>query len=271
MPNRQTYGLLHRFTGALNLSMDPTGNVSTILPLFGADQNKDATASVINVNPRNDNYAGVQNAVYNYMGSSVYKLRLRLMISIPPAGQETGISSVLYQSGLMLHTWDDLDKTDEAGNTWGSQCQLQFETTTEHTVHPIWNGTDLDSDGSTLPTDVHGLTTDQTPEEVDIGDNFLETKPLRQDEFSGLYKKTFPFGFNDYIVHKDRPFISDNWINVPSSVKAQNKGTFCGIAIKVPESNRQLYASDEVTNVSHLRIGYAVYFTEYNEEFNQAP
>ncbi len=248
--------------------MESSTKDATILPLFFSDQAL-ADGSSIKVNPRNENYVGTTESCSCYMNSKVYKYRLKLMMSVPVAGQETGIHEIFYQAGLGAVSFDTIDKTNEAGDTWGSKCELKKETTNEDTTHPIWSTTKLDTT-TVLPTDVPGLTSTQAIESVALNNEFADKHSRKNDQFNGLYKKTFPQGFREYSLRTENPFTSDNWYDVTPAAKAMNKGTFCGIWFIIPESALgQFYDADEMTAIGHLRVWYRVEFTEYNDSFMQ--
>lgn len=259
------FGLKHKFKIAFELNADTSTKDSTIVPLFTADQNHTSPEN-INVNPRHDTYAGVVDDASCYIGSKISKMHIRFGVSIAP--DATLVTSAVYRSWDICLGLGDHEIKKKDDTTLLSVLNLREETVGQKYIEPIWNGTNLDA-GRKLPdpwtpSDIQGVNVDY--------DSF-ENEMLKDEEFEGILKAVTNGGFKDFVVHKDRPFISDRWIEVDPRVKRIHDKTFCGIGFHLPteatsDEQVQLYGQ-EVTADDVLRIGMSVQYTEYNEEFYQ--
>jgi hypothetical protein len=262
------YGLHHRFNGYFELQLEDATSDSFILPLIHADAGMSDPDNV-QVNPYSANFEDSVNTSSTYYDSVVNRINLRLRISMPVAGQETGIQAVTYQSMPIMCSFDDLDKDVDGTNNVASFLELEYEDTNSNQVCPLWSGTDIT--GSDLNAGVPNLTTDQTPESVAFNAVNFE-KELKISRAGGLLKELTMGGLRTHVLYKDRPFYQNRWFDVPSRVKRQNKNTFLGLLFHLPSATQfgtQFYLADETTDIDHLRIGYEVNYNEFNDYFDQ--
>ena len=275
MPNKplKEYPLRHKFEGSFELSMEQAAANDTFLPLFMCDQNKTTPHAVdsVNVNPMSETADyDTDSGCTTFPNSVVNNVHLRLMVSMPI--EDTTVTHALYIAGMVCTSIDDVDADNEDGTkTVGSVMKLKRETTNEDTVHPDWSGTDINALATLLPDDVPGLTGTQQIEAIDFDyDSYRDE--LFHGQLSGMLKKVTNGGLREYVIFRERPYMTDSWIKVSPRVKRQNKGTFCGILFHLPQSRntRQFWDAAEVdATKEHLRISYQVEFNEYNDNFNQ--
>lgn len=265
------YPLVHRMSSSLNLSMDSTAKCATIIPIAIANKNK-ADAYTINTNPYHTDRVGIQETPMCYLDSVISKYRIGMSVSMPVAGQEAGIQAVRWRLGLIAASFDDVDKEDKIGLT-DVKTILQLESdANEYYCRPIYNGTDISPfDMYSGATSEMGLTTNSLLEGVAFDDDAY-FDAIRQGTLKGALKKVMPFGLQEQIIYKDRPYrMAKTWFDMPGHTKRMNENTFVGLLVEVPQSNatdEQFYTSTETGDgISHLRIGYDIYYNEYNNDF----
>lgn len=268
LPNKQLreYPLRHKFQGYFELSAEDETKNTFILPILMPDQGKGDPTQLI-ANPMNDAFSPtVHDTPTTYTNSVVNNYRFELKVTVPVAGQETGIYGFLYNAGIVCCSMDDLEADDESGSyTIASTMKLKRETTNEDTVHPDWSGTQLTA--STMSTTIPGLTAG-APESVAFNDATFDA--VMNTSLRGKLKATVPDGLSDYIAKREVPFIAPRrWYKTPAKVKRQQKGSFLGMMFHVPQGNKQLYIADETTGIDHIRFTYEVAFNEYNDDFYQ--
>lgn len=258
------YGLAHKHKIAFELNADDATKDSTIYPLFVGDENHTSPENV-NVNPKHASYAGVVDDASCYIGSRIENIHLRFAVSIAP--DATMVQSAIYRSWSICLGAGDYQADKEDGTTLLSLLNLQEESVGQKYLEPIWSATNLDG-ARNLPAPWSG-----NIKSVAIDYDSMENELLKDMEMQKKLLAVTEGGFKDFLVHKDRPFVTDKWMEVPSRVKRIHKNTFCGLGFHLPteatsDEQIQVYGQ-EVTADDVLRIGISVQFNEYNDEFYQ--
>ncbi len=291
MPNKLTkaYPLRHHWEGTFDLSMDTAAKRSTYISLLAADQGL-VNPEDVQVNPSNDNFQSTTSHTCFPM-SVVNKVRVRLMMSIPPnsdsfiqnfpTAAESALTvvnggmmnSVLYKTCLIHGAFDVWDQVDEIStSTVADVLRLQKEASNANQIHPIFSGTDLVNATCSDTTIPAGLTTDSDLENVAFVEDTFEDDMQGLSTTTGLLKKVTSGGLRTHILRRDNSFYTKRWYTVPGDVKRMNRWTYCGLLFTVPgtDSQEQFYIGTDVNAASHLRCSYDVYYNEYNDLFDQA-
>lgn len=295
MPNKlmKEFPLVHQYEGSFGLGMDADTQNTTYIPLFYSDEGL-TNPEDVHVSPQSATMA-TSTGGGTYFGSVINKIRVRIMLSIPPtadsyrtregnqatletsAGTFTAVSASLASSGvfdklvyktMLVHgAFEDFDTVDEqSGVTVASSLGLVSATTY---THPAYDNTAVFNSTGTM---THAeLTATGILENIIFNEDTFEDV-IQESGVAGLVKKLTSGGLRTHVLLKQFASYRMNWFNVPSNVKRQNRNTFCGLMFHLPGAggHEQFYLPAETTNVEHLRVQYDVRFNEYNDMFSQS-
>ena len=267
----KTYPKKHFFNSYFELSLEDELKDTFILPIAVCHKGLTSAVDVI-TNPYSDNYNGAVEYPMCHLESRVDKVRIELNYSMPVAGQETGIQAVRGKIGMIAVSHEDLEKDDKVGGEVLDTILGLKEHASGDYCDAIYNGTDIGTEDM-FPTanSYFSLTTDARPEGVTFDyDNYV--KAMRESSLSRLISSRTNGGLRDFIVYKDRPYTSGKvWLDVPPNARRMNQGTALFLLWHIPNglAKQQFYSASETTAVSHLRVGYDVFYNEKNNAFQR--
>ncbi len=275
MPNPPTkeFPLRHRFGVHFNLQEYETSaaNYRTGFPLFFADQAKtEALAQAVQVNPANDNYEGIKNSGACFMNSRINKIKISEYVYIP---KNYDVPDMIYHKTIVSWGLGDYSIKDPVGGTL--LTALGF-TQSADTLQPTYTAQDLES-GNLQPADHDGLdTTQQLETTVTIPESLRNALHGKM----GAKARAMCIGPFPNRVHKEFPFFSNRWYDVPGRTKRMNAFTGCYLFVAVElalgggasaaDTDRlMIHFQDELTiDEDALSCHYILEFNEYNDSFD---
>lgn len=265
------FGLPHHMYGVFELSMENTQKRATHIPIAIADKSKTGAEDIVTA-PGHKSFAGVQDTPMCFLDSTIGRVRIGMTVSMPASGQETGIKGLFWNLGIFGLSFEDIEADDpDDGVALTTLYGLEKDSNADF-VRPQYNGTDIN--GGTAQSlyvgaqSEMGLTGGDNIEGVNYNAEVIEMY-LRRGGMKSKIKKTLG-GFKDMYVQYEQPYkMNRTWFDPPSNTKRMNEFTYFGLGIELPQAggDMQFYDADETTAVNHLRIGYDIYYTEYNDAF----
>jgi hypothetical protein len=270
MPNKpmKEYARPHRFNGYFELNNVVTKN-ETAIPIFACDGGL-TNPEDVHTNPTHGSWCDVITNPFCFPGAKVYKYKVELAIGIP-YDNNGAFAGLAFQSMLVGNAFKDMDIiSDTANSTIANILRIEKEASTENTVHPNWNGTDLDN-ADTFDAEMPGLTTDQTHEGINFDEELFRDEWQFGDSKGLLKKMTFGRGLRDHKVYMDRPYAESDWYKTPGYVSRMNQFTTFHMMIRLPLENtwKQFYQNEFTAN-SPLRVGWQITFNEYHDMFDSS-
>ncbi len=264
----QEFPLQHNSEFSFDLTAEGATQASTIVPILISDQahtNADTTI----VNPRHASYAVVDSATC-YPESIIPRIQLSYRCSLTKGAIETDAIRSLSLNIMPIYTafLNRLDATDtRTGQDTETILELTHETTDEQ-CYPLWGGTKL-ANGSTLPSNIPGLTTNQIIENVVFDkEGFFDAMQYYTNK---NMLKTMVGRMRTVLLKRDYPYShSSNNFNYPIT-KFMNPYAFCGILFHLPQTGQidQYGLAADTTAISHVHISGKIRFPEWNKSFNQ--
>jgi len=274
MPNPPTKEFPLRHAFAMDFTLQEfeasPANFATIIPLFFADQAKtEALAQAVQVNRANDNYDGIKNSPACFMNSRVNMIKITEYCMVPAAND---IPDAMYHKAII--TWGLGDHLIEDPSGVSLLTKLKF-TKAADTIHPTWTNVNIE-DGGWYHADVDGLTANQEAEAVSLRPDVI------QDERDGsLGPKIRSMVIGPFLnrVHKDYPYYSSRWFQIPGRTKRMNAFTGCFLyvglnaaKVNAPSAVSQNFSphfeGDLTTDERSLAFHYLIEFNEYHDSFD---
>ncbi len=275
MPNPRTkeFPLRHSFGMHFQLLEEDAGAVdfATTLPMIVADQAKtESVAQDVQVNPANDAFGGFTRSPNCFMNSRINNIKITEYVMIPAA---TDVPDMLYNKAIISWGLGDHAVVDPVGLTL--LAELGFEKNAD-TIGPLYTDVDL-TVATLLDAEVDGLDTTQKLENV-----ALEPHVLRLNRNRKLGPKVRKLCIGPFInrVHKDFPFYSSRWYQVPGNTKRMNAFTGCfmylglnksiasGATNIAAEAVLPHFTSDTTVDEPSLSFHYLFEYNEYNDSFD---
>ncbi len=248
---------------------------ATHIPLIVADQGRsESDAEAIQVNPANDAYEDIVNTPACFMNSRVNKIKISEYYMIPKDIDEP---DMMYQKAVITFGLGDADIVAADGTTLVSI--LKFTKGADNLMPTYTAGADLEH-ANLMPADIDTLDTTQSLEGVALAPDTLRTS--RNGEL-GAKISSMVMGPRLNRVHKDFPYYSSRWFDVPPATRRMN--AFCGCYLWVAVNPSLVdaataAASDHFTphfddrltiEEESLDCHILVEFNEYNDAFDQSP
>jgi hypothetical protein len=269
--------LPHHMFGVIELGAEDTPRRATHIPIAICDKSKTGPEDIVTM-PGHPDFAGLQDTPMCFPDSTIGKVRIGMSVSMPTS-VNNDIFALNWNMGLFALAFEDIEKDDpDDGATLANLFALEKETTSgnENYVRPQYNGTDVN--GGTAhslyvgsQTEM-GLTGGDNVEGCNFNHGTIE-QYLRRGGMAAIIKDCLG-GMIPETVVQERPYkMPRTWFSPPGKVKRMNEFTYFGLGIEIPQagSDEQFYVATETTNTSrHLRIGYDIYYNEYNDAFSRS-
>lgn len=260
----------HNYTINFGMGLETgVANQATIIPVIMHDEGLGDPTSY-EANPENASFAEAPEPNC-YPESRVNKVFVQLRVFLTKDALETDKVKQVRFCYMPIFTSfkEDLTAIDElTANEVQDLLELQSESTDRQT-YPLWTGVDMPIPyvTPTLPTNVPGLTTDQTIEGVTFGyEAFYDA--LQYYTNRGKLKQC-QRGLKWVTLTPEHSFVTLRFA-IDSKVKRINEYAFMGIFIGLPPAGTrfQNHVAADTTNITHLGVFSEIRFNEWNEHFN---
>ncbi len=278
---QRKFDAIHEFHGSFGIAPNSsTVRYGTIIPLI---MNDDALGDPMSFNANPEHASWSEQARPNcYPDSEVRSLRFSCDVFMPGPTANT-LPYADFEYALISCAFpEDLDAIDEkSGLSLKEVVELQHEST-DRQCYPLWNAVDM-LDGSTMHSDVPGLTTTQVIEAV-AWDSEIVRDQRRYGKIKGLLRKTLPIGIRKGRVNSrankggGHTRFTINFI--PSNAKFINPYTFLGCMIRLKQVSalatldatvhQLLDIADVANDVEDIQFAWHCQFNERNPEFHMA-
>jgi hypothetical protein len=265
---KKIYPNVHVLEHKFNLTGDSASAATqaTIYPVIMQDEGQGDPNSKY-TNPESASFAE-SNEPNCYPDSRVNYARCNIELGLRKHTYDTDKVEVMKVMVVPIYTsfLEDLTATNDVTSEEVEDIlELQHETTDRQT-YPLWNGSKLNGDITTLGTDVPGLTTNQGIEGVTFDVNKLY-------DALQFYKNG---GKLRGCIGKIRTLNVSKRRNIRLSYKIRRKTkrmnpyTFFGVLILVPDeaSVNQMTVAGELSAGSHITVRAVTRYNEWNENFN---
>lgn len=261
----QNFPQKHKLGYNFTLSAKTANKQGTLVPIIRQDEAL-GDPSAKYTNPKNPNF--LQTSLANcYPESRINSCRANLEIKLRPVVYATDNVNVLKVGvfGIVTSFLENLTPVDEVSqDSVEAICQLTHETTDKQ-VYPIYNGTDLAGDLTSVG-DTLGLTTDDKLEGVDFDlDQIYDAWQYYSNK--GVFKKSFS-KIKWVYVSRDR--IVRMSIRLKSKAKRMNEYTSFHVGVIVPAADtiQQPVFSTDLSASDHIDVTLTSRYNEWNDFFN---
>ena len=245
-------------------------NRATIYPVIMHDEGLGNPATY-NAHPEHASFA-LASEPNCYPESRVNSVVVDMKFNLTKDFLETDkLSHVRVATMPITVAFDDTEVTDElSGSSIGDILHLQRETTDRQT-YPLWNGVDMkdyvSANSANLPTNVPGLTTDQSIEGIDWNPDVFYNGIQYYTTANKL--KSVQRGLKWFNLSKNHPTARVRFV-ISSKVKRINPYTFFGVLAYVPQASspHQYHTTSDTTDVNHVNCSVQYRYQEWNQGFD---
>ncbi len=275
----EEYPLPHDNKGHFALSAITANKNATILPIFRSTEEL-INPENVQVNPRNTGFAE-ENGLSTYIGSIMPRTRFSFTVMMTENAVETAKlrEIVFYWFPIYTAFMDSVEAEDSKTGTLVKDVLELSTTSSNKSVRPIFNGTDLGSQNidkfsSGVETFADwNLTTDDKIEGVEFNLELLH-RAIRYFTNKGMLKQALG-RIRRVVLNRDRSYnyFSNNFTY--PRVKRSNEFMFCGAMFFTPRHDGTDNSKYGINNGNtlgtgdHIIINYHTQFSEWNSNFDQ--
>jgi hypothetical protein len=262
-PHNDTFSWAHGLETATN-------DRATILPIIMYDEGLGAPSGR-QTHPEHSSFSEVSYPNC-FVDSRINRAYVELRFTLTKGALETDKIHALNIAFMPIFTAfkEDYTAIDEKSQ-WEVQDILELQTEdTDRQGYPLYNGVDMTekySGSCDLDAAVPGLTTDQGLEGVTF-DVTQYYDALQFTTIAGKLKGA-QGGLKWITLTRQKPTVKIR-IRMRSAVKRMNPYSFFGVMTYVPQvdTDYQIPASGDVTNISHVYVDAKFRYNEWNENFS---